>query len=156
MVKNGQAVFCKSIDLGVVKIKDAVGQDFDKVRQLVQEKIKEFGVVPESKFYGIGGTATSLAGILLELEPYDPSKVNGYEITIDCLEKLNEKLFSMTEEQKRNLKGLQPERAGVIAGGSAVILQILKMANAKCFTVSESDNLEGYLLYKLEKDEKND
>lgn len=154
VVKNGKIVFCKSIDLGVVKIKDAVGQDYDKVEKLVKQKLIEFGCVPESQFYGIGGTATSIAGILLELEPYDPEKVDGYCVTIESLEKLNNKLFSMTEQQKRNLKGLQPERAGVIAGGCFVVLQILQMTNSKRVTVSEKDNLEGYLLYKLENNEK--
>ncbi len=150
VVKNGQMVYCKSIDLGVVKIKDAVGQDYFAVKNFVGQKILQFGDVPISKFYGIGGTATSIAGILLELEPYDRDRVHGFEIGIDQIEQLNQKLFKMTEEQKRKLKGLQPERACVIAGGCAVILAILKKVGANSLTISENDNLEGYLLRKLE------
>ena len=49
------------------------------------------------------------------------------------------------------LKGLQPERASVIAGGAMVVLKILKKIGANGFTVSEKDNLEGYLMQKLGK-----
>lgn len=150
VVKDGKIIYCKSIDLGVVKIKDTVGQQIDRVTKFVEQKIESFDKIPFAKFYGIGGTATSLAGILLELEPYDRNKVQGYEISLEQIEQLNHKLFSMTEEQKSNLKGLQPERAGVIAGGCAVILAILKKVGAKSLTISENDNLEGYLAYKLE------
>ena len=150
VIKDGKMIYCKSIDLGVVKIKDAVGQNFDAVTELVGQKIESFGEIPFSKFYGIGGTATSLAGILLELEPYDRNKVHGYEVSLEQIIELNKKLFSMTEQEKRKLKGLQPERAGVIAGGCAVILAVLKKVGATFFTVSENDNLEGYLAYKLE------
>lgn len=151
VINNGKSVYCKSINLGVVKIKDAVGQEYNAVSEFVEDKITQFGDIPKCDLFGIGGTATSLAGILLELEPYDPEKTDGYFISIERLEQLVKKLFGMTEEQKRNLKGLQPERAGVIAGGAMVIFKILKKIGANGFTVSEKDNLEGYLMEKLGK-----
>ena len=150
VIANGQRIYCKSIPIGVVKIKDAVGQDEQAVNELINEKIKLFGDVPKCDFFGIGGTATSMASMLLELESYDPDKVHGYCIKLNQLDKLTRRLFAMTEQEKRDLKGLQPERAGVIAGGAAMLCAILKKTGATSLTVSERDNLEGYLMYKLE------
>ena len=71
VTSGGITTYCKSINTGVVKIKDAVGQDAEKVENFVEQKIDEFDKVPQSEFFGIGGTATSLAGMMLELEPYE-------------------------------------------------------------------------------------
>ncbi len=150
VIRAQKPVYCKSIDTGVVKIKDAVGQDAKSVKEFVEQKIEEFGDVPKGNFYGIGGTATSLASIMLQLEPYDPSVVNSFVINLNELEILTEMLFLMTEEQKRGLKGLQPERAPVIAGGAQMMLSIMKKFGLQQISVSEQDNLEGYLIQKLE------
>jgi len=144
-------IYSKSIDFGVVKIKDACGQDYIKVKEFVEDKIIQFGQVPKTDFYGIGGTATSISAIIQQLDPYDPKKVHGHIISIQTMENLCERLFKLTEEQKRNLKGLQPERAGVIAGGCLTLLSIMKKIGIDKLIVSESDNLEGYLKFKLEK-----
>jgi exopolyphosphatase/guanosine-5'-triphosphate,3'-diphosphate pyrophosphatase len=74
--ENGKEVYAKSLDIGVVKLKDKCGQDRQKVLEYVDKKIKEYGNIPSAKFYGIGGTATSIASILLELEKYNPDLVN--------------------------------------------------------------------------------
>ena len=56
----------------------------------------------------------------------------------------------MTVEEKRNLKGLQRERAEVIVGGACLLLNIMKKIGVERVTISESDNLEGYLRFKTE------
>ena len=149
--QNGNKTYGKSLDVGVVKLKYRCGQDKQAVIEFSENKIKEYGNIPFAKFYGIGGTATSIAAMLLELENYNPDLVNGFDIKIDDLAKLTEKLFSLSVEQRKNLKGLQPERAEVIAGGCALMLCIMKKIGIDSITVSESDNLEGYLMLKTEK-----
>ena len=79
---------------------------------------------------------------------YDPKIVHGYKMDLKQIENLRNKLLDMTVGQKRNLVGLQPDRAEVIAGGVSIIYEILRRANAKELVISESDNLEGYLAYK--------
>lgn len=146
--KNQTKIYGKSIYLGAVKTTDECGQDFDCAKAYVKQKINEFGIVPKSNFYTVGGTATSIAAMLLELEQYDAEKVNGYEITIDNLTKLTEKLYAMTVEERRLIKGLQPDRAEVIANGALILLEITKKFDIDVIKVSESDNLEGYLMIK--------
>ncbi len=148
VTESSKKAYGKSLDIGVVKIKDCCGQDKDSVIDFCNKKILEYGDIPKTNFYGIGGTATSISAMMLGLERYDPAQVDGYKIQIEQLEKLTEKLFSMTVEQRKKLKGLQPERANVIAGGAMLLLLIMKKIGLTYVTVSESDNLEGYLAYK--------
>lgn len=147
--KNGSTVYSHSLDLGVVRLCDLCGQDETSIRSACKEKIVEYGVVPDADFYAIGGTATSLAAIDLELEVYDPKKVHGHRLTKENLNRLAKKLVSMSVEERKKLKGLQPARAEVIAGGAILLEEIVKMLKTDFVTVSENDNLEGYLAYKL-------
>ena len=147
--KDGQTVYSHSLNLGVVRLVDLCGQDEVLIRNTCKEKIKEYGLVPKTNFYAIGGTATSLAGIDLELEVYDPKKVHGYRLTVEDVSRLAKKLISLSVEERKKLKGLQPARAEVIAGGAILLEEIMKMLGVNYITVSESDNLEGYLTYKL-------
>ena len=148
VVKNGEITYSKSINIGAVKVFNECGQDKDKILSLTQNAVKEFGDIPMTNFFGIGGTATSLASISLEMAVYDPKIVHGYKMDLKQIENLRNKLLDMTVGQKRNLVGLQPDRAEVIAGGVSIIYEILRRANAKELVISESDNLEGYLAYK--------
>ena len=117
----------------------------------MQKAVDDYGEIPQSTFYGIGGTATSIASMDLSLVEYDSSKVHGHVISLDRILKLRNKLLDMSLEEKRNIIGLQKGRAEVIAGGVALVYEILKRANAKEIIISESDNLEGYLEIKRSK-----
>ena len=150
-VIGGEKRFAKSLNVGVVRLKDACGQDYSAVKKFVNEKIKEYGQIPFTNFYGIGGTATSLASIAQELEPYDPNKVDGYHLTRNKIEEISNKLFSLSIEERKALKGLQSDRAEVIAHGAVLLLAIVDMIGIDGIIVSERDNLEGYLALKLEK-----
>ncbi len=145
IVKGGQIVYSKSIDVGAVKIYNECGQDKEKVLQFVKNSVSEYGNIPCSEFYGIGGTATSIASIDLKMEVYDPNKVQGHRITIQQVKGMRDMLLDMTIEQKRALEGLQPDRAEIIAGGVALVYEIMKLAKVDYLFISEMDNLEGYL-----------
>ena len=151
VVKGGETLYCKSVNIGAVRIKDLAGQDKNAVDKLALDKVSGYGCVPNAQFYAIGGTATTIAAMLQELQPYDPEKTHGYVVCRDALGCLTDKLFSMTVEERKKLKGLQPERAEVIGGGARLLLAIMDKLKITSFTVSESDNLEGYLMTKLEK-----
>lgn len=151
VVKDKKPLYFKSLDVGAVKIKDECGQDFITVQDFVLDRIKEYGNVPSSTFYAIGGTATSIAALILELEVYDSKKVDGFVIDKNILSDLVEKLFSLSVEERKKLKGMHPPRAEVIAGGAKLLLEIMNKININTLIVSEKDNLEGYLIKRLGK-----
>ena len=145
----GRCVYSHSLDLGTVSLADLCGQSFPAARAVCAERVKEYGKVPAAEFYGIGGTATSLAAVAQELEPYDPARVNGYVLDKKELCAMKDRLYSMSVEERKSLKGLQPERAEVIAGGSALLLAVMEHLGIENIRVSESDNLEGYALSRF-------
>ena len=145
VMQNGKIEYSKSIDVGAVRLFNLYAQDKDKIIEKVKDAVKEYGLIPNTTFYGIGGTATSIASMDLELYEYDPNKVHGHKVSLDKILRLRDKLLSMTLEERRNVVGLQRERAEVIAGGVALVYEILRLAGAQEIVISESDNLEGYL-----------
>lgn len=147
-VINGEQVYSKSLTLGAVKIKDDCQQDRSLAEKLILDRIKEYGEIPKTLYRGIGGTATSIASTILSLDPYDPKAIDGFRLEISQLESLVDKLYSMPVEERKKLKGLQPARAEVIAGGALLLLNIMKKIGIESLLVSESDNLEGYLELK--------
>lgn len=150
VVAGGEKKYAKSVNVGVVKLFEKCDNDKNQTQKEVDERINEYGKIPSQDFYAIGGTATSLAAISQALSPYDPNKVHGYKLTASELERLTDNLFDLSVEEKRNLKGLQPQRAEVIAGGALLLLNLMKKIGIEYITVSESDNLEGYLRLKTE------
>lgn len=151
VVKNNRTLYSKSLSTGVVKIKDFCGQDREKTSKYLDEKMLEYGYIPSSEFYAIGGTATTLAATLLEFEPYDPLRAHGLVMTIKDVEGLVDKFYSLSVEERKKLKGMYPSRAEVIAGGGLFLLKIMQKIGLDKIVVSESDNLEGYLALKMEK-----
>ena len=148
--KDEKKIYSKSLNIGVVKIKETCGHNKKSAREYIEESIKEYGDIPLAKFYSIGGTATSIASILIGEKEYNPNKVNGFIIAKSQLLELVDKLYSMEISQIKNIQGLQAERAEVISGGALCLLAIMDKIGVNEITVSESDNLEGYLMVKTE------
>ena len=153
VVKDNKTVFSRSLDVGAVKLTDKFGQDKEKIISFIDKKVEEYGNIPITNFFGIGGTATTLASIDQKMKVYDPKLVHGYSISIERIKEIRDMLFSMSLEQRQELDGLQKERALVIPSGVALIYRILTKAGAQKITISERDNLEGYLMIKRSQNE---
>lgn len=151
VMKNDVSVYSLSVDVGCVNLTDLCAQNRHFAEKVVSEKVALYGCVPCDKFYAIGGTATTLAAIDLQLDVYDPTRVHGYFLSGRRLSELKEKLYSLSVEEREELRGLQRQRARVIASGAAVLSGIVDYLGIDGVTVSENDNLEGYLKYVLEK-----
>ena len=149
--KNGKCVYGKSIPIGAVVLTQKFGQNAEKILSYAREKVREFGDVPKADFYCIGGTCTSLAAVRLKLADYDPEKVNGYKFTQDELFSLVREISALKVEERKRLVGLQKERADIIHAGACIFQAVAEFVGAAVFTVSERDNLEGYLAYVTEK-----
>lgn len=94
----------------------------------------------------VAGTATSLAAIDMSLDPYDPERVHGYRLSGPSLLDILEQLAAMPLEQRKQVVGLEPERAGVIVGGAIVLQAVMAYAGLPSTLVSEHDILYGMVL----------
>lgn len=147
--RDNKLLYSKSLDVGAVRLFDICGRDERKLSVYIEEKIKEYGEIKiPVRLYGIGGTATSLAAIKLNLKVYDPNKVNGCVLTREEIAELTKKLLAMTPYDISDIYCIQPGRAEIIGGGSLLIYKIMKKIHADEITISENDNLEGYVKVK--------
>ena len=90
--------------------------------------------------------ATSCAAIELELDPYDPARVHGHVLTLGTLEMLLARLAQMSNDERREVVGLHPDRASVIVAGIAMLVEVLRAFGLDEAEVSEHDILRGAAL----------
>jgi exopolyphosphatase/guanosine-5'-triphosphate,3'-diphosphate pyrophosphatase len=91
----------------------------------------------------VAGTATSAASIDQELDPYDPERVDGYDLQLGTIELLLARLADMSEERRRAVVGLHPDRAPTIVAGMIVLGEALSAFGLEHVEVSEHDILHG-------------
>jgi exopolyphosphatase / guanosine-5'-triphosphate,3'-diphosphate pyrophosphatase len=98
---------------------------------------------PVMRGIAVAGTATSAASIDLELDPYDPSRVHGYPLLLATIELLLARLADMTEDERRAVVGLHPDRAPTIVAGMILLSEALRAFELDCVEVSDHDILFG-------------
>jgi len=91
----------------------------------------------------VAGTATSAASIEQRLDPYDPERVHGYALTLDAVDALRERLAALGEAQRREVVGLNPDRAPTIVAGMIVLGEAMRAFALERVEVSEHDILYG-------------
>jgi exopolyphosphatase/guanosine-5'-triphosphate,3'-diphosphate pyrophosphatase len=94
----------------------------------------------------VAGTATSCAAIELELDPYDPDRVHGHVLALGTLELQLARLAQMTNEQRREVVGLHPDRAPTIVAGITMLIEVMRTFGLEELEVSEHDILRGAAL----------
>ncbi|MFH0801677.1 MAG: hypothetical protein V2A78_04745 [bacterium] len=88
--------------------------------------LPEAGLHEEKKLIGIGGTITTLAAMLQELELFDEDKVHRYQFSREALEDLDDRLWRLSVRERLAMSGLNPGRADIIPAGSAILRAVMK------------------------------
>ena len=118
----------------------------DDVREIIADATspEARGIVEHG--IAVAGTATSLAAIAQRLEPYDPEKVHGFVISKDEAARILSKLARIPLEQRRQTRGLHPDRAPTIIAGVIILREVMKLFELDAIEVSEHDILRGAAL----------
>ena len=148
--RGGQALYSHSADVGTVRLHDLAGRDLEKLEKAAAASIESYGVFDASSFdmYAIGGTATTLASVKHGLKVYDPAITDGTVLYADEIYDMAKYILSLSVEEVREISGMEPRRADVIGGGCLLTHLVMKHFGVNKITVSESDNLEGYIMLK--------
>jgi exopolyphosphatase/guanosine-5'-triphosphate,3'-diphosphate pyrophosphatase len=77
------------------------------------------------------------------LHPYDPDRVHGYVLLLATVELLLARLADMTEEDRRHVVGLHPDRAPTIVAGMILLGESMRAFELDEVEVSEHDILYG-------------
>jgi exopolyphosphatase/guanosine-5'-triphosphate,3'-diphosphate pyrophosphatase len=96
----------------------------------------------------VAGTATSLAAIAQELDPYDPERVHGFRLGESLCEMLLARLAQLDDSERRAVAGLQPDRAPTIVPGVVLLREAMEAFGLEAVTVSEHDILRGAALQR--------
>jgi exopolyphosphatase/guanosine-5'-triphosphate,3'-diphosphate pyrophosphatase len=99
---------------------------------------------------GVAGTITTLATIDLELDEEVPEIVDGHVLPAETVERELARLAALPLAERRQVRGLMPERAPTIVAGAAILAELLRAAKTSELTVSERDILHGAALEAAE------
>jgi exopolyphosphatase/guanosine-5'-triphosphate,3'-diphosphate pyrophosphatase len=94
----------------------------------------------------VAGTATSLAAIDQQLDPYDPERVDGYGLLLEASERMLGELAAIPLDERKQVPGLHPDRAPTIIAGAAILVEAMQVFGLAAVEVSEADILHGAAL----------
>jgi exopolyphosphatase / guanosine-5'-triphosphate,3'-diphosphate pyrophosphatase len=94
------------------------------------------------RMIGLAGTITAVAYLHMGLRHYDPARSHRALLTRDAVDRVFAELAAKDVGERRAAL-LEPKRAEVIVGGTAVLHAILHELDIHELTVSESDILDG-------------
>ncbi|HEY7394013.1 MAG TPA: Ppx/GppA phosphatase family protein [Gemmatimonadaceae bacterium] len=121
-----------------------------KLRRMVAERVREQIPIRDwrgAQLIGSGGTFTNLAGIYLARQGILTARsVHAAHIPRADLEHILDMLSGMTAEERRQVPGLNPERADIIVAGIAVAAEVLRRIESREIVVSRYGIREGLLL----------
>lgn len=122
---------------------DALGAD---VREIFTRAVPEAYRQAVGHAIAVAGTATQMAAISQELDPYDPDKVEGFVLSDRECRRILALLASKPLDERRGVRGLHPDRAPTIVAGALILREIASLFELGQVEISEHDILRGAAL----------
>src|SRR5205823_9878014 len=104
------------------RLTERFGEDADAAGRYVTAALPDWTI---GAAIGVAGTVTSLAALDLGLVDYDAERVHGHRLTAAAVDEQLGRLASLPLEERRELPGLERERAPVIVAGAAILRAVL-------------------------------
>lgn len=151
--RDGVIGHATSLDIGSVRVRERflasdppsnaeVARAGDHIDGLLDGSGIDFGAV--AAWVGVGGTATSLAALALQLPAYDPERVHGSVVPAAGLAALTGRLLAMPVAEVLALPTMVPGRADVICAGGLICARVGARVGLP-LQVSEADILNGII-----------
>lgn len=155
--RDGVVSFHTSLQLGVVRQTerhlhddpphpDQLAALADEVAMVIRTQIPQDVRDHVRIGIAVAGTATSSAAIDQKLDPYDPARTHGHRLELGTAELLLARLATMSNEERREVVGLHPDRAPTIVAGVAMLIESMRAFGLQEVEVSEHDLLRGAAL----------
>ena len=104
----------------------------------IDEEFAKAGVAGKPlQVVGMGGTVTSMGAVKHKMVKYNPDIIQGSTLTKEDVQEQVDTYAARTVEQRRELPGLQPKRAGTILAGACILKDILARLDAPQLTISD-------------------
>src|SRR6478672_11001481 len=142
-----------SLDVGCVRMSErCLRSDPPAAAELAELREAVAALLPReitsrtSTLVGVAGTVTTLATIDLGLDREIPEEIDGHALDAATVEALLGQLAAVPLAERREVRGLMPERAPTIVAGAAIAAEVLRATGAGRMLVSERDILHGAAL----------
>lgn len=145
----------RSVDVGCVRMTERRLRDDPPTADQVAAAVAEISAAADAaldavdpdrhaeELVGLAGSVTTVAGIALGLESYQPEKIHHAQISYDDVCAVTAQLLSQTRRQRLQHPVMHPGRADVIASGALVLRTVMQRGEASQVTASEHDILDG-------------
>lgn len=139
---------CRRVTERVFTQDPPVAADYERAREWCATSFVSFFeslTYKPKRMVAVAGTATTAVAVQEHLAVYDPSRVHGYELSLQMLKDIRERLGSVSNDERVHTPGLQAGRAPVIVAGLVIMEEVMKAAGMNTCTVSEHDILHGVI-----------
>ena len=130
------------------------GEDFFRMQRWIDRRLKkttEKPVAPLHLLIGSGGTFTALANMVMASRGQSRLPVAGCQVTRAELRHLIDRLRKMSLKQRRDVHGLNPDRADIIVPGLATIDRLMRRFRVNLVQVHPYGVRDGLLLSMIER-----
>ena len=129
---SGTVHSVKSLPIGSVRLTERCFQSDppspSEVQSLYAEidaAIATLSLPPDILLVGSAGTATTIASVALGLKSYEPEQIHGFHVSQRTVEEHLQRYIRLPLAERRTIRGLESERADVIAAGIAIYARLL-------------------------------
>jgi exopolyphosphatase/guanosine-5'-triphosphate,3'-diphosphate pyrophosphatase len=145
-VNVGAARFTERYELNGIVTEETLAQALDAI---AAELGRLEGRPAPDTVVGMGGAVTNLAAVKQRLATYDPTVVQGTVLDAAEIERQIELYRTCSAEERREIVGLQPNRAEVILAGACIVRTVLSKLGRDSFTVSDRGLRHGLLVERF-------
>ncbi|MCA9234455.1 MAG: Ppx/GppA family phosphatase [Planctomycetales bacterium] len=153
-----EAVFATR--LGAVRLAERFGgeeglasDDFRKLQRRIDRELRrttDGKIPPLHLLIGSGGTFTSAASIVMASRGLSALPAAGFQMSRADVRHLVDRLRKMSSRQRRDVPGLNPDRADIIVPGLAIIDRVMKRFKVNTLQVHPYGVRDGLLLSMID------
>jgi exopolyphosphatase/guanosine-5'-triphosphate,3'-diphosphate pyrophosphatase len=155
--RAGQVEERFSVDVGAARYTERFGLDGpvsnDEVGWALQAVAADLaqldGRERPAALVGLGGALTNLAAVRHGMATYDPEVVQGSVLDRAEIDRQIELYRTRTADRRREIVGLQPQRAEVILAGACIVRTVLAKLHCDELTVSDRGLRHGLLVERF-------
>jgi exopolyphosphatase / guanosine-5'-triphosphate,3'-diphosphate pyrophosphatase len=134
-----------SVEVGAVRYTERFGLDSEVAADVLHDAFNAIagdlgridGRPAPDALVGMGGAVTNITAVKHGLAKYDPDVVQGTVLDRDEIDRQIELYSSRDAAARRQILGLQPERADVILAGACIVRTIMEKLGQQSLTVSD-------------------
>lgn len=152
-----QISFTKSIRIGAVRLTERVlhsdppsPDELAEAGTIAREAIRDAVCGREaSRIAQVGGSGVNVARVFKQVPPNMTHEVHGAILMPDDVRRILEHLSGLTVEQKKQVIGIEPDRADIILAGAIILDSVISTLKASEIVVSTKGLRHGVLYQML-------